>query len=44
MKKRDDVRKASSPQQALLEFFQSTYEAGARLAHWEREALERRTR
>ena len=38
----DDVRKASSPEQVLLEFFQSTYEAGATLAHWDREALERR--
>jgi hypothetical protein len=37
----DDVRSASSPEQALLEFFQSTYEAGARLAQWDREALER---
>ena len=38
----DDVRSASSPEQALLEFFQSTYEAGATLAKWDREALERR--
>jgi hypothetical protein len=37
----DDVRNASSPEQALLEFFQSTYEAGATLAKWDREALER---
>ena len=37
----DDVRSASSPEQALLEFFQSTYEAGATLAKWDREALER---
>src|SRR5438552_4459131 len=37
----DDVQTASSPEQALLEFFQSTYEAGARLAQWDREALER---
>ncbi len=37
----DDVRTASSPELALLEFFQSTYEAGANLAHWDREALER---
>ena len=27
---------------ALLEFFQSTYEAGATLARWDREALERK--
>ena len=38
----DDVRTAFSPEQALLEFFQSTYEAGARLAQWDREALERK--
>ena len=38
----DDVRSASSPEQALLGFFQSTYEAGARLAQWDRKALERR--
>jgi hypothetical protein len=44
MKKRDDVRKASSPQQALLEFFQSTYEAKTALGHWGREALERKVR
>ena len=37
----DDVRSASSPEQALLAFFQSTYEAGATLAQWDREALER---
>jgi Family of unknown function (DUF5996) len=38
----DDVRRAFSPERALLEFFQSTYEAGATLAKWDREALERR--
>src|SRR6266516_636091 len=38
----DDVRSASSPEQALLEFFQSTYEAGATLAQWDRDAIERR--
>jgi hypothetical protein len=38
----EDVRKASSPEQALLEFFQSTYEAGATLGQWDREALERK--
>jgi Family of unknown function (DUF5996) len=40
----ENVRSASSPEQALLEFFQSTYEAGARLAQWDREALERKAR
>jgi Family of unknown function (DUF5996) len=38
----DDVRNATSPEQALLEFFQSTYEAGATLAQWDRESLERK--
>jgi hypothetical protein len=38
----DDVRQASSPDEALLEFMQSTYEAGARLANWDRAALERK--
>jgi hypothetical protein len=32
----DDVRRAESPEEALLEFFQSTYEAGAGLAKWDR--------
>jgi hypothetical protein len=36
----DDVRLADSPEGDLLEFFQSTYEAGARLANWDRAALE----
>jgi len=37
----DDVRKANSPDQMILDFCQSTYEAAATLAHWDREALER---
>ena len=37
----DDVRKADSPDQALQDFFQSAYEAGATLAQWDRPALER---
>ena len=37
----DDVRRAASPTAALLEFCQSTYEAGATLAKWDRKALER---
>jgi hypothetical protein len=36
----DDVRTAASPHDALLEFLQTTYEAGARLAGWDRAALE----
>jgi hypothetical protein len=39
--KYDDVRAAASPEQAILEFCQSTYEAGAKLAGWDRKALER---
>lgn len=38
----DDVRKADSPESALMDFLQSTYEAGANLANWERAALERK--
>jgi hypothetical protein len=37
----DDVRLSHSPEQALLEFCQSTYEAGANLAKWDRANLER---
>jgi len=37
----DDVRRAASPRQALLDFLQSTYEAGANLAHWDRKELEK---
>jgi len=36
----DDVRKASSPTTVLLDFLESTYEAGATLGKWDREALE----
>jgi hypothetical protein len=39
--KYDAVRTASSPTTALLEFCQSTYDAGARLANWDRKSLER---
>jgi hypothetical protein len=37
----DDVRKAKQPAQTLLEFFQSSYKEYARLAHWDRQALEK---
>jgi hypothetical protein len=37
----DDVRAAASPSTALLEFCQSTYEAGAKFANWDRQSLER---
>ncbi len=38
----DDVRQSPSPRQTLLDFCQSTYEAGATLARWPRDQLERR--
>src|SRR5947208_4622102 len=37
----DAVRNSSSPPDALMDFCQSTYEAGANLAVWDRKALER---
>lgn len=37
----EDVRAAKSPDTAILEFCQSSYEAGANLARWDRKALER---
>ena len=36
----DDVRRAESPEESLYEFLESTYDAGARLARWDRAALE----
>jgi Family of unknown function (DUF5996) len=36
----DAVRTARNPDAALMEFLQSTYEAAADLAKWDREALE----
>ncbi len=38
----DDVRTTESPEKAIMEFSQSTYEAGAKLAQWDRDTLERR--
>jgi hypothetical protein len=37
----EDVRTATSPRDALMEFLQSTYEAAAMLGGWDRPALER---
>ena len=37
----DDVRKANFPKMALMEFLQSTYEAAADCANWDRKNLER---
>jgi hypothetical protein len=36
-----DVRTAPSPDQSILDFCESTYEAGAKLAQWDRAHLER---
>ena len=36
----DDIRKLSSPEEAILSFFQSSYEANALLANWDRSSLE----
>ncbi|WP_151756168.1 DUF5996 family protein [Dictyobacter vulcani] len=37
----DDMRQAAAPEQSLLDFFQSTYQSAADLAHWDRANLER---
>lgn len=34
------MRQSADPDKALLEFLQSTYEAAANCAHWDRVALE----
>jgi len=39
--KYEDMRAAASPRDALLEFARSTYDAGASLGGWDRQALER---
>jgi hypothetical protein len=36
----DAVRQSATPEETLLEFLQTTYEATARLAGWDRSALE----
>lgn len=36
----DDVRSAESPEEALYEFLESTYVAGATLGKWDRASLE----
>jgi hypothetical protein len=40
--KYDDMRLSESPEQSLYDFLESTYQAGARLANWDRAALEAR--
>ena len=37
----DEVRQSATPDESLLDFMQSTYEAGANLANWDRAELER---
>jgi Family of unknown function (DUF5996) len=39
----DDVRESPSPREAVLDFCQSTYEAGADLGKWDRANLEKRS-
>ena len=39
----DAVRAAASPDDALLDFMQSTYEAAANRGDWDRKALERQS-
>jgi hypothetical protein len=39
--KYEDARVTPSPAQSVLEFCQSAYEAGAKLAQWDRASLER---
>jgi hypothetical protein len=36
----DDARRAPSPDEAILDFFTSVYEAGATLGHWDRATLD----
>ena len=38
----EEVRRAASPDAMLLDFLQTSYEAAARLSHWDRAALERK--
>src|SRR5439155_20856175 len=37
----DDLRREADPERAVMSFLQSTYDAGATLAAWDRGALER---
>ena len=39
----DEVRNSPDPKAALMDFLQSTYEAGANLGNWDRVPLERQT-
>jgi hypothetical protein len=42
--KYEDARNSTSPDEAILDFCQSAYEAGAKLAQWDRGSLERQSR
>ncbi len=37
----DDVRSLETPEEAILAFLESTYQAGARAANWDLDALSR---
>ena len=37
----DDVRTSASPREAILQFFESTYQAGARLGRWDQSLVAR---
>jgi hypothetical protein len=39
--KYEAIREVEAPERAILDFCQGTYEAGAKLAQWDRQALER---
>ena len=39
--KYEDVRRSNEPDKMVLDFFESTYDAGASLAQWDRKSLER---
>ena len=39
----EDIRTSTSPDETLLAFLETTYDAAADLAHWDRKALERPT-
>jgi hypothetical protein len=41
--KYSDARTAAAPDQAILDFCESAYEGGAKLAQWDRAHLERAT-
>ena len=40
----DDIRVLDDPRQAILDFMESAYQAGAKLANWDIKELELKTR